>query len=131
MKTKRTEVTWEVHLVVVKNTTEWTDIVKPDYKGSFPKTKLRTDGSTFVELNGFKTPEEAKAKLKELLGEKEYFYYEVHVVQSIHDGFGVPVKSDKKLTDEEAIQLAMDDGRVTEDDVVDYVEPLTKEEYEE
>ncbi len=58
------------------------------------------------------------------------YYYEVHVVQSIHDGFGVPVKSDRELSDEEAIQLAMDDGSVTEDDVVDYVEPLTKEEYE-
>lgn len=63
--------------------------------------------------------------------EEVMFYYEVHVVQSINEGYGVPVKSVKELDDAEAIELAISSGDITEDEVVDYVEPLTKEEYEE
>jgi len=68
---------------------------------------------------------------KEEEEEEDSFYYEVHVVEGLHDGFGVPIKSDTELDDGEAIQLAIDSGKITEDDVVDYVEPLTREEYEE
>ena len=59
----------------------------------------------------------------------KFYYYEVHVIESIHEGRGVPIKSEKELDDGEAIALAISLGRITEDEVVDYVEPIDESEY--
>ena len=62
---------------------------------------------------------------------KEEFYYEVHVFVNRNEGYGKPVKSNKKLNDDEVIKLAVELDIITQDeaDMVDYVEPLTEEEF--
>ena len=60
------------------------------------------------------------------------FYYEVHIFQSRHEGYGVGVKSEQELGDEDVIALAISSELITEEEAAmcDYIEPLTKEEYE-
>lgn len=57
------------------------------------------------------------------------FYYEVHVIENINNGRGIPVRSEKELEEHEAIDLAISSGQMTEDEVVDHVYPLERSEY--
>lgn len=60
------------------------------------------------------------------------FYYDVHVFYSRQDGYSVPVKSEWPIDEEEAIEIARDNGLFTEDgdgNHVDNVEEIDEETY--
>lgn len=62
---------------------------------------------------------------------KVIFYYDLHVFYARNDGFGVPIKSEKELTEEEAIELAVSLGKIDSEDAksVDYVDAINFDEY--
>jgi hypothetical protein len=60
------------------------------------------------------------------------YYYDVHV-KIPKNGYSVGVKSEVELSDDEAIELAKNQNKFEENsdvDYVDYVDELTKEEFE-
>lgn len=60
------------------------------------------------------------------------YYYEIHVFFSREDGYSFAIKSDRTLSDDEAIERAEYQYKFTEDGDqhhVDYVLEITEEEY--
>lgn len=57
------------------------------------------------------------------------FYYDVHVFYSRSNGFSVFIESDKELSDDEAIGLAVAQCKIDSEDAdsVDYVEEIDEE----
>jgi len=58
-------------------------------------------------------------------------YYDVHVFYSRDDGFSVPVATDEPMSDEEVINVALENEDLDSEDAkhVDYVEEIDEDDY--
>ena len=112
-------------VVVDENATQ-DEIIKASYKGIQAKIDNEELGDNLVE-----NELDEECPFGTFDTDQEFFYYELHVFINRNEGYGKPIKSDKKLTEEEAIELGLSLGVIDSDEAskVDYVEPIEEEEY--